>query len=116
MKKFLLISLIISIIFGLKVYKKYEKNPVNITPYPFHIVEDYKKQIPIVERASVVIVGDQMGHNLNTYLPSLIKDISSNLAEVIKVFNWSRKNEGMHRTLSKIKSLKNLPEIIIKLL
>ena len=54
-----------------------------------------------------------MGHNLNAYLPSLIKDISSNLAEVIKVFNWSRKNEGMHRTLSKIKSLKNLPEIII---
>ena len=113
MKIFLLLSLTLSIIFGLKVYKKYEKNPVNITPYPFHIVEDYKKQIPIVERASVVIVGDQMGHNLNTYLPSLIKDISSNLAEVIKVFNWSRKNEGMHRTLSKIKSLKNLPEIII---
>ena len=113
MKKILLLFLALAIIFGLKVYKKYEKNPVNITPYPFQIVEDYKDQIPIVERSSVVIVGDQMGHSLNSYLPSLIKDISSNLAEVIKVFNWSRKQEGMHRTLSKIKSLKNLPEVVI---
>ncbi len=113
MKKILFLLLSLTIIFGLKIYKKYEKNPVNITPYPFQIIEDYKDQVSTAERASVIIVGDQMGHGLNAYLPSLIEDISSNLAEVIKIFNWSRKNEGMHRTLSKIKSLKNLPEIII---
>ncbi len=113
MKKILLLLITLATIFGLKVYKKYEKNPINITPYPFQIVENYKDQIPTVERSSVIIVGDQMGQSLNPYLPSLIQDISSNLAEVIKVFNWSRKKEGMHRTLSKIKSLKSLPEIII---
>ena len=113
MKKILLFLLTLSFFFGLKFYKKYEKNPVKITPYPFQIVEDYKNQTSTVERASVVIVGDQMGHGLNTYLPGLIQDISSNLAEVIKVFNWSRKIEGMHRTLSKIKSLRQIPEIII---
>ena len=113
MKK-LALFILLTLSFGVfKAYKKYADNPIRITPYPFNVSENYENQRKIVERASILIVGDRMGLNLNSYVPELVKSLSVNLAEVIKIFNWSQENEGIHRTLARLKSLKNLPEIII---
>jgi len=113
MKKFTLFFLLLLALGSFKAYKKYAKRPIKITPYPFHISENYGHQRKIVERASILILGDRMGKALNAYIPSMVKDLSINLAEVIKIFNWSQENEGIHRTLARLKSLKNFPEIII---
>lgn len=54
-----------------------------------------------------------MGSELNPYTQSIVDKVRKNITSPIKVYNWSRNNEGLHRTLAKLKSLKKMPLIVI---
>ena len=54
-----------------------------------------------------------MGSALQRFLPEMIERLSKDLNEPIKIYNWSKPNEGLHRTISKLKSLKKLPPMVI---
>ena len=110
LKNLLLILLLITIGFAVYIYKK---RPTQIIPYPY-IVQNIKyPQSKKAETSHVLIIGDRMGLALNRFIPELNKNISKELQEPLNIFNWSKNNEGIHRTINKIKSLKSLPPIII---
>jgi hypothetical protein len=78
-----------------------------IKPYPY-LVMDYKiDDQALAEKASVLIIGDRMGKVLDKEIPAL------ELSTKLPIYNWAKNNEGLHRTLYKLKKLKKFPPIII---
>ena len=86
--------------------------PSRITPFPYVI--NYKEAVPAeAENANVLIVGDRLAHSLNNFNDILIEKVSSSLSKPIKIFNWGTKGEGAHRTLHKLKQMKQIPRLVI---
>jgi hypothetical protein len=92
-----------------------------ITPYPYYFSENFQKEFPLknaealnnAQKSKILILGDDMGLSLNPYLPTLLEEFKTSLKTPPVIYNWSEKNEGLHRTLFKIKQLKKLPPIIL---
>ena len=95
----------------------YISTPTRIIPYPFKINNDLttKEEYIQASKADILIIGDRMGNLLAHYKSRLVQKISTklNLQTNLRVFNWARDNEGIHRTLYKLKNLKSLPKYII---
>lgn len=108
----LLILTVLTVLVVLVAYK-FKITPTQIIPYPY--LMNVKNIEGSLEAASsnVLIIGDRMGVALDKYIPSLIKDTSEELREPLKVYNWSRANEGLHRSIDKLKKLDALPSVII---
>ncbi|MCO4793001.1 MAG: hypothetical protein KC493_04775 [Bacteriovoracaceae bacterium] len=64
-------------------------------------------------QANVIIIGDRMGVALDKYIPDLIADTSKELREPLNIYNWSKTNEGLHRSIAKLKALENLPSVVV---
>lgn len=54
-----------------------------------------------------------MGTNLYRYMGLLVDRTTGYFQKPLNVVNWTERNEGLHRSIHKIKSLKTLPPIII---
>ena len=108
----LLFLTLLTILVVLFAYK-YKITPTQIIPYPYLI--NVKNIEGSLEAASsnVLIVGDRMGVALDKYIPELIKDTSAELKDPLKIYNWSRSNEGLHRSIDKLKKLDSLPSVVI---
>ncbi len=109
--KAIFLLLPISIVFFI-IYK-YKTVPTQVIPYPYLLQTEDNIPKKAIGQAHVLIVGDRMGKALERFTPELITNLSKDLKEPIKVFNWSENREGLHRTLAKLKSLKKIPPIII---
>jgi hypothetical protein len=102
-------------------YWVYSNKRTLIEPYPYTFLnsfdEKYKKdhaaEISEAQNAKILIVGDRMGLTLAPYMESLQARFAGALKTPPSVYNWSVENEGLHRTLHKLKTLKKLPPIII---
>lgn len=114
MKKLLLLCVAIIILTpAILLYQRYESNRTSIVPYPFVIQTTENQQTDI--NAPILIVGDMMAKRLATFAKNLSTKISGDIQTPIPVASIASDNEGLHRTLDKIKKLKRLPFIIIYL-
>lgn len=85
--------------------------PSQSIPYPYVFESVPKPQIP--ELSNVVLLGDRMGVKLSAYIPLLEESISKGLNKGIKITNLTSQNEGLHRTLIKLKNLKPFPKVVL---
>ncbi len=87
--------------------------PEKIIPYPYEFTSLSFPNSSEAEKADFVIVGDDSASLLKNY----IAPVSSKYAEVTNrtpiIFDWSAKNEPLHRSIAKLKSLSKLPKYII---
>lgn len=116
-KKFFIIITILLISAGGYFYWVTSFNRILITPFPYSFNINAKnalaREIQSASAAKILIVGDRMGENLSAYTPEIINELAKNFKSPPEIYNWSRPNEGLHRTLFKLKSLNKLPSIII---
>ncbi len=120
-KKFLLFLVIlligVSVTYGFKLKEK----RTLIIPYPYAFTDkfilEYTKEeadnIIKAQNATILIVGDRMARSLIPYELSLQETFGDRLKRPPVIFNWAQENEGVHRTLLKLKLMKQLPPLII---
>ncbi|MCY4524811.1 MAG: hypothetical protein OXB84_08735 [Halobacteriovoraceae bacterium] len=82
-------------------------------PYPYELKDIYYEDLKQAGDADILIIGDRMGEKLTDYVLPVIEKTAGKFKEKLKLHNWSRSREGMHRTLNKLKSLKRWPVLII---
>jgi len=112
-KKIALLLLLICLGTGGFVYFKFKTMPTLVYPYPF-IVNDFKtEERQKIENSDILILGDRLGQSLNKYIPSINENISKNLRNPLKIYNWASAKEGLHRSLKKLKSLKKVPPMVL---
>lgn len=110
MKKLLLIIILAFV--GYISYL-YFFRPTAIVPYPYVIKLTRDANMELANKANVVILGDRMAMRLNRYLPAITETTSRNLQRPLNIVNLARENEGLHRSLTKLKLLKNNPGLVI---
>ena len=104
MKKSIVIFGILGLLAGLGIFfSKFYK------PFPYSFDYDISKESDQAKNADILIIGDHFGVYLNGYLDHLSKGLKKRPI----IYNWSAKNEGLHRLLYKMRSLKKFPPIII---
>ncbi|WP_372652089.1 hypothetical protein [Halobacteriovorax sp.] len=116
MIKKLFISLSLITIGGLSLlFIRIKNKPTTIYPFPYFVDSAQYKSPDLKEISSsdILIVGDRLGVNLDKYIPAINETLSKNLRNQLKIYNWSSKSEGLHRTLKKLRLLKKLPPIVI---
>ncbi len=86
-----------------------------IIPYPYEIVKKYKLELKKIQSSQVLIIGDQFANKLSEFKEIIEENISSTTQAKIKIYSISQKNEGLHRTIKKLKQLEKLPPVIIYL-
>lgn len=89
------------------------KKPIFITPYPYHALLVSKKNNAKAEASDLLIVGDRMALSLTKYIPQIAANLKFDLKKNLEIYNWGTENEGLHRTLLKLKSLEKWPPYII---
>lgn len=103
------------------IYWSYSAKRTLITPYPYtfssqydqEFMKNHASEIKEAENSMILIVGDRMGLSLNPYLKNLQQEFVGKLKTLPSIYNWSSENEGVFRTLYKLKKLKRMPSIII---
>jgi hypothetical protein len=103
------------------IYWSYSTKRTLITPYPYtfstsydqEFMKNHASEIKEAENSMILIVGDRMGLSLNPYLKNLQEEFEGKLKTLPSIYNWSSENEGVFRTLYKLKKLKRMPSIII---
>jgi len=106
----ILLSIIISIGYG---YFKISTTYPQIIPVPFTLPNIEKSEIDNVQKATILLIGDHSVEILKPAMSRIFSQLGSQFKNKIKVFDWTRANEGIHRTLHKVQSLEKLPPIII---
>lgn len=71
------------------------------------------KDLGKAEKANILIIGN----GVTEYITPMVEEIGEQYKQLfrngLRVYNWSQKNEGIHRTLHKWRSLKKKPLITI---
>lgn len=83
-----------------------------VGPFPYSFSPPLAPS-PLAQEAQVLIVGDRLGGWFNRHVDSLREKVSEGLAQELKIYNWSARGEGLHRTLEKIRSLEDIPPVVI---
>lgn len=112
-KRILLISFILILAIGGGIYYLLDKKPLMLSPFTYKVHETIGNNTKNIENADILIVGDRMGLYLNQFMTPLKTELAQDLHKNFIVSNWSRENEGIHRTINKLKQLKRLPPLII---
>lgn len=121
LKKLLILILLGIVGASAYLYWDYSKKRTVITPYPYSFLnsfdekfqKEHAKEIQEAENAKILIVGDRMGKTLDPYTDNIRSQFQGLLKTPPTIYNWSADNEGLFRTIHKIKMLKKLPPIII---
>ena len=91
----------------------YIKNPTELNPKPYIVEVDYTAESHEAEKSNILLIGDRMAVHLFQFLDSIIENSRNKLKAPLKIHNWAKEGEGLHRTLSKVKSLEKFPDVII---
>lgn len=91
----------------------YQVNTTRVIPLPFKIANDVYSADEIAQSADILIIGDDFGKKFSPYIETLVENTSKNLQRPLSIYNLATDNEGIHRTIEKIKSLEKLPPIVI---
>lgn len=95
------------------LYYLYKYTPSSVSPYPYLFANQSIEGIDEANESHVLIIGDRMGVRLNNYIPDITEHTSKGLKTPLRIVNWSREHEGLHRTLRKLKKLSSFPKLII---
>ncbi len=114
-KKLLILLTFVAIGVSSLLFIRFKNKPTSIYPFPYFVdATQYKSpELKEISSSDILIVGDRLGVNLDKYIPEMNEELSKNLRNQLKIYNWSTKGEGLHRTLKKLKMLKKLPPIVI---
>lgn len=117
LKKILIAIASIFVISGVYLIWRIQDAKTLITPYPYFFTEEASKSISSelqsAENSKVLIIGDRMAKALDPYIPTINQELAKTFKTSPKIYNWSTPNEGIHRAIFKLKSLKKLPPVII---
>lgn len=123
LKKLFLLILGMFLFTGIYYYNLYSKNRVNETPYTYSFTKSYEEnflkthaeEIKNAQSATLLIIGDRMGESFSPFIDNLKMTLGPNFKSTTENFayNWSVPNEGLFRSLHKIKMLKKLPPVIV---
>ena len=95
--------------------------PTQTIPYPYFFdphAQNSSLEAQLEEKAAqsqILIVGDRMAKDFERFEESLSQEVSKKLSTPLKVASIGVVNEGLHRTLNRLKMLKKVPKIIIYL-
>ena len=89
------------------------QKPTNIFPYPYILDKTEINDLKAASEANVLIIGDRMALNLHEVMQNLTRQASPGFSEPLEIYNWGKKNEGLHRSLKKLQTLKKIPELVI---
>ncbi len=121
LKKLLILVFLGLILASAYLYWDYSQKREVITPYPYTFTpafdkkydENHAQELIQAENAKILIVGDRMAKTLDPYTKTLENAFAETLKTPPKIYNWGAENEGLFRTVHKLKKLKTLPPIII---
>ena len=108
--KLILIGLVLLPI--LWVFIKFQE-PSQKIPYPYLFKKSSLPEISKASKSDILIVGDRMGLHLSKYTDALGEKLSQGLRRPLKIYNWSHPNEGLHRTIRKLRKIPTLPPVLI---
>jgi hypothetical protein len=120
-KKLLISLLVVTVGLSAYIYWIYSERRTLITPYPYSFLNsfdtkydnDHAEELKAAQDAKILIVGDRMGKTLSPYIDGLKDQFKKALKTPPSFYNWSEDNEGLFRTLYKLKKLKKFPPVII---
>lgn len=120
-KKILLLLVILLIAAGGLFAYTIQKKRTLIAPYPYAFTPSWDKKFEVQEakniqqatNAKILVVGDRMAKSLVPFQQTLQESFGDNFKTPPTIFNWSTPNEGLFRTLHKLKKLPKLPPVII---
>ena len=108
MKKiFLSVFLLFTVLVVFRFYRNTDD------PYPYVIEKVSWEGLEKAGEADILIIGDRMGEKLAPYLLPLLEKTTGKFKKNLKMYNWSRSYEGLHRTLAKLRSLSRWPTLLI---
>ncbi len=113
MKNFFRLSILAIIFLGSYGIYIIIRQPTSLYPFPYILKNTNYPDKEQAENADILIVGDRMAASLDYIKSSLLKGLSKDFSTDMIIFNWAQENEGLHRTLDKLSSLKKYPGIII---
>lgn len=113
MKNFFRAAILAIILFGAYGLYRVMERPITLYPYPYIIKNTSYNDKEQAENSNILIIGDRMAQELEKIKPSLLKELSKDFSTDLIIYNWAEENEGLHRTLDKLSSLKKYPQIII---
>lgn len=87
--------------------------PVHVLPVTYSVKPKLVQAKEMVEKASILVIGDRHAKKLEKFKEQLEKQVVSRSIQNFKIINIADEGDGLHRTFRKIKSLKNLPKIVI---
>ena len=88
------------------LYAMLQAKAVGKFPYTYRFESFVPEGAQEASQSDVLIVGDRMGRRLSYYTRFLDK-------QGWKVYNWSEKGEGLHRTINKLRHLQKIPPVVI---
>ena len=106
----ILLTIILSVSYA---YNKITSTRAQIIPVPYELASINAQESLLASEAQILLIGDHSSETLKPALGRIIQDFDGKFKEEIKVFDWTRPNEGVHRSYHKISSLKKIPPIII---
>ena len=108
--------LLIAIVLGGWIYNQ-RAVQINPMPYPYQFKESYaqslEEEIQQAEDSDILIIGDHYGVKLDRYASDLSRELSKNLKEGLKVYNWAREKEASQRTNFKMSLLQKIPKVTL---
>ncbi len=84
-----------------------------LIPISYHLPKVNQTESDQASQSQILIIGDQSAEIFKPALARIFKNVSMMFDDQVKIYDWTRPNEGVHRTYHKIKSLKKSPPIIL---
>ncbi|MBF0300600.1 MAG: hypothetical protein HQK51_17940, partial [Oligoflexia bacterium] len=81
--------------------------------FPEKVLTNFTSELNSDDLPHILIIGDRLGKNLKNYADKLAESLSNDTKTTVKVQVMAENNEGLHRTIYRLKQLKTLPAVII---
>jgi hypothetical protein len=108
--------LTLSVLIGAFIFWQVQQRPTQILPLPYQFADNHSyENIQKAQNAHILILGDRMAESLNPYLDMVNNQLAQSLREPLRIFNWAKTGEGLHRTLAKVRALQKLPPLVLYL-
>ncbi|MBF0359935.1 MAG: hypothetical protein HQK49_02935 [Oligoflexia bacterium] len=96
---------------------RYYISPTQTIPYPYFFPEkevtNFTSELNPDDLPQILVIGDRLGKNLKNFTDKLAESLANETRATIKISVLAENNEGLHRTIYRLKRLKLLPPVII---
>jgi len=95
------------------VYNRFNANRPGAYPFPYEKIVVSASEVEKAQNADIVLLGDSATIPLENQLKVFNSEVSKDLKEPLKIYNWGAQGENLAFTLAKVKSLKKMPLLLI---